>query len=315
MMPIERHDLIIIGAGPAGLSAAIYASRSLLDFVIIEQESVGGQALLTSEIDNYPGVPHVNGMSLSGDMEEQATELGVDIRTEMVASITRNDDGTFSIVTDMRKYLARCVILATGASPRLAGFDGEKRFAGRGVSYCATCDGMFYKGKPVFVIGGGNSAAEEALFLTRFASHVTMVVRKGRMRAQASVKKQVEGNPKIDVLYGTTISSVSGDDKPDTIVFRDVSTGRETMESFEPGAFGIFVFVGSEPESGIIAGIVDTNDDGYVVTDETMATGVAGLYVAGDVREKPLRQIVTAVSDGAIAATSAAAYLAHDDNR
>ena len=203
------------------------------------------------------------------------------------------------------------VIVSAGAQPRKAGFVGEERYAGHGVSYCATCDGMFYRGKQVFVIGGGNSAAEEALFLTRFASKVTVVVRKDHLRAQASVVSELERSEKVELLLMTSIVEVGGGELPSSITFRDNATGETRVETYEEGSFGVFVLVGRVPESGLLRGLVELDESGYAVTDERMATTTPGLFVAGDVRRKPLRQIVTAASDGAVAATSVAAYLGH----
>ena len=303
-------DLVIVGGGPAGLSAAIYAQRSLLDAVTLEREALGGQAILTSEIDNYPGLPHTDGFTLSDAMRAQAEDLGAQIVMDPVSSIARNQEtGRFDVVTSSARYDAATVILAAGARPRHAGFDGEQRFAGHGVSYCATCDGMFYRGKHVFVIGGGNSAAEEALFLARLASKVTLIVRKDHLRAQAAVVRELEQNEKVELRLLTSIVALDGGDLPSSVTFRDNATGSTHVETYEEGSFGVFVLVGRDPETELVRELADVDDAGYVVTDERMATRTPGLFVAGDARLKPLRQIVTAASDGAVAATSAAAYL------
>lgn len=303
-------DLVIVGGGPAGLSAAIYARRSLLNAVTLEREALGGQAILTSEIDNYPGLPHTDGFTLSDVMRAQAEDLGAQIVMDPVSSIARNQEtGRFDVVTSSARYDAATVILAAGARPRHAGFDGEQRFAGHGVSYCATCDGMFYRGKHVFVIGGGNSAAEEALFLARLASKVTLIVRKDHLRAQAAVVRELEQNEKVELRLLTSIVALDGGDLPSSVTFRDNATGSTHVETYEEGSFGVFVLVGRDPETELVRELADVDDAGYVVTDERMATRTPGLFVAGDARVKPLRQIVTAASDGAVAATSAAAYL------
>lgn len=303
-------DLVIVGGGPAGLSAAIYARRSLLNAVTLEREALGGQAILTSEIDNYPGLPHTDGFTLSDAMRAQAEDLGAQIVMDPVSSIARNQEtGRFDVVTSSARYDAATVILAAGARPRHAGFDGEQRFAGHGVSYCATCDGMFYRGKHVFVIGGGNSAAEEALFLARLASKVTLIVRKDHLRAQAAVVRELEQNEKVELRLLTSIVALDGGDLPSSVTFRDNATGSTHVETYEEGSFGVFVLVGRDPETELVRELADVDDAGYVVTDERMATRTPGLFVAGDARVKPLRQIVTAASDGVVAATSAAAYL------
>ena len=310
MEDIVRKDLVIIGGGPAGLAAALYASRSLLDAVTLEQEAVGGQVILTNEVDNYPAVPHTDGYSLVEAMRQQAEDLGASIVMERVSDISVDPDTTgFRVATSDGAYDARTVILAGGATPRRAGFEGEERFAGHGVSYCATCDGMFYRGKRVFVVGGGNSACEEALFLTRFASEVILVVRKDHLRAQASVARQIEENPKVSVRYQTSIASVDGGELLSSVTFKDTSTGAMHTERSDEGSFGIFVFVGRVPASSLVQKLADLDETGHVITDERMATRTPGLFAAGDVRSKFLRQIVTAASDGAVAATSVAAYL------
>lgn len=309
MSDTSMRDLVIVGAGPAGLSAAIYAQRALLDTVTLEQEAVGGQVILTSGIDNYPGVPNTDGFTLTDTMKKQAEDLGASIQMSNVTGIGRLDDGTFEVATPDGSVHARAVIVAGGATPRHAGFDGEERFAGHGVSYCATCDGMFYRNKEVFVIGGGNSACEEALFLTRFASHVTIVVRKDHLRAQAAVAQEVAQNPKISIMYNTCVSKADGGELLSSITFRDSLTGDETTRTFDEGAFGIFVFVGRVPATELVGSLVDVDGQGYVITNDRMETRTPGLFAAGDIREKPLRQIITAAADGAVAATSVAAYL------
>lgn len=305
-----QKDLVIIGGGPAGLSAAIYAQRALLDTVTIEQEAVGGQVILTNEVDNYPGVPNTDGFSLVDAMQRQAVGLGAEIVMKSVYSIEHDANGCFDVNAGDVIYNTKTVILAGGATPRHAGFAGEEEFAGKGVSYCATCDGMFFRGREVFVIGGGNSAAEEALFLTRFAAHVTLVVRKDHLRAQAVVGKELEENPKASIRFLTSIVAVEGNNAIQRITFRNNTDGTQYTEEFENGA-GVFVFVGRVPASELVHGMVDVTPAGYVITDERMQTSTPGLFAAGDVRDKPLRQIVTAASDGAIAATSASAYLGH----
>lgn len=310
MSEATTRDLTIVGAGPAGLSAAIYAQRSLLDTVVLEQESVGGQIILTSEVDNYPGVPHTDGFSLSDAMRKQAEDLGATITMDRITSIAYDADGkTFTVEGDQGAYVSKTVILAGGATPRHAGFEGEETFSGRGVSYCATCDGMFYRNKQVFVVGGGNSAGEEALFLTRFASKVTMVVRKDHLRAQASVARELQNNPKVEVRFNTSIVKLEGDQLPTQITFRNNLSQELSTETFDAGSFGVFVFVGRVPATNLIADLADLDERGYVVSNERMETRTPGLFVAGDIRQKPLRQIITAASDGAVAATSAAAFL------
>lgn len=302
-------DVVIIGGGPAGLTAAIYAQRAMLQSVVLEKEAFGGQVVLTSEIDNYPGVPHTDGFTLSDAMKKQAEDLGATVTTALVERIDKTPSNTFEVHTADSIYVTPVVIHAGGASPRHAGFTGEDTFGGRGVSYCATCDGMFYRGKKVFVVGGGNSAAEEALFLSKIASEVVLVVRKDHLRAQALVQKQVEDAPNVTVRYNTKIQALEGSNLPSKIILEDTSTGATTTETYDEGSFGVFVFVGRVPQTELIKDFVDVDEQGYVTTTAKLETKTPGLFVAGDLVQKPLRQIVTAAADGAIAATAAAAYL------
>lgn len=309
-MNAEKKDLVIIGGGPAGLSAAIYARRSLLDAVTLEREALGGQMILTSEIDNYPGVPNADGFGLVEAMQAQAEGLGARIELDPVESLElAGESGRFLVRAAGGTYDAASVIVAAGAQPRHAGFDGEERFQGHGVSYCATCDGMFYRNKHVFVIGGGNSAAEEALFLARLASKVTVVVRKDHLRAQAAIVEELERNERVELRLMTSVVALDGGELPSSITLRDNRTGKTTVETYDEGSFGVFVLVGRVPETSLLEGLVDLDEAGYALTDDRMATRTPGLFVAGDARAKPLRQIVTAAADGAVAATSAAAYL------
>lgn len=307
----ENHDLVIIGGGPAGLTATIYADRAAVDSITLEQGGFGGQIALTQMVDNYPGLENISGQDLADRMHEQAVNLGAHFVSDVAESIEFDEaEKRFTVKAMGEEYVAKSVILATGGTPRPAGFEGEKDFSGHGVSYCATCDGMFYKDKKVFVVGGGNSACEEADYLTRFASSVTMIVRKDHLRAQSAVKAMVEKNPKIDIRYECAIASIEGSGMlPEKITFRNTVTGEEETEAYEAGSFGVFVFIGNLPASELVKGMVEMEPNGDIITDETMATTTPGLFVAGDVRKKPLRQIVTATADGAQAATSAALYL------
>ena len=310
MSDVVSHDLVVLGGGPAGLTASIYATRAGVDALTIEQGSFGGQIAITDEVDNYPAVESVNGAELGMKMQAHAEHLGGRFAYDTITSVDHDGDGSaFTLTGDDGTYIAKALIYAGGAVPRQAGFEGEDKFRGRGVSYCATCDGMFYTGKRVFIVGGGNSACEEAVFLSRFASKVTMVVRKDHLRALNSIVRQVESNDKIEVRYLTSITKLEGDTLPEKVTFRDNASGGESSETFEPGSFGVFVSVGYVPQVGLVSDLVDLADDGSVLTDERMATRTPGLYCAGDVRHKPLRQVITAAADGAIAATSAAMFL------
>ncbi len=307
---MRSSDLVIVGAGPAGLAASIYADRAAIDCLTIEQGTFGGQLGLTDLIDNYPGVEEVTGYELAEKMHAHAEHLGARFELDGVESISWDAERRrFTTLGYAESYESKALIIATGGTPRPAGFAGEDTFRGHGVSYCATCDGMFYKDKLCYVVGGGNTACEEAEFLTRFASKVILVVRKDHLRAQPTLIAKVMENPKIEVRLTTRILSLEGAMMPERIVLEDTVTGETTEEAYEPGSFGVFVFIGNIPASEIVRTLVDVNEFGEIRTNEAMETATPGLFAAGDVREKPLRQIVTAVADGAIAATSAALYL------
>ena len=286
-------DVAIIGGGPAGYAAAIYAARSNLTTTVIEQGMSGGQIATTNEVENYPGIPLLSGVEWS-----MVTGVDYDAGSKL-----------FTVHHDVGDTTARSVIACMGATPRPAGFAGEDTYRGRGVSYCATCDGMFFRGKQVFVIGGGNAACEEALFLSEIASSVTIVLRRDQFRAPDGVVQKVLEKDNITVRYQTSIVELSGEAMPTTIAFKDNSSGEIHTESFEPGSFGIFVYTGTQPHTELVEHLVDLAPDGGILTDESMATRTPGLFAAGDIRSKRLRQVVTAVSDGAIAATSAYAFL------
>lgn len=304
------YDLATIGGGPAGYSAAIYAARANLQTLVIEQGMPGGQITTTSELDNYPGIPHISGAEFGEKLQSHAEALGVETRWSMVNDLRRDDDTRlFTLETDDGPIVARSVIAAMGATPRAAGFKGEETFRGRGVSYCATCDGMFFKGKDVFVIGGGTAACEEAIYLSHIAKTVTMVVRRDVMRASEGVVMQVKKCDNIIIRYQTSIVELAGETFPTTVTFRDNSTGAIHTESFDAGAIGVFVFAGTAPHTELVNPYVDLGADGGILTDESMATKTPGLFAAGDIRCKRLRQVITAAADGAVAATSAYQYV------
>lgn len=312
----HRHDLVILGGGPAGLSAAIYATRAGITPLVIERESFGGQIVSTDEVDNYPGLVSVSGSELGERLRSHAEHLGAQFVYDDVESIARAGDTGEFILRGSEEVHCSSLIYAAGAAPRRAGFAGEQEFLGRGVSYCATCDGMFYRGKQAYVIGGGNTACEEALYLSKLASRVVLLVRGDHLRAVRSLANAVEQEEKIKVRYLTRLVELSGDDStgstlPCTLklsIGMDASAREEVVEA-APGSFGVFVAVGREPRTQLLKSLVHLDHTGYVLTDDSMATSTPGLFCAGDVRAKPLRQVVTAVSDGAIAAMSAASFL------
>ena len=304
------YDLLVVGAGPAGLSTGIYAGRAKLNTLIIEKAEFGGQVNKTYDISNYPGARNSNGPKLMEEMRNQAEDFGVNFMSAEVLEVSLEGDIKI-LKTDRGEVKGRSVVIATGASPRKLGFKGEEEFTGRGVAYCSTCDGQFFEGLEVFVIGAGFAAAEEAMFLTKFATKVTVIAREPEFTCAKSIADKVLAHPKVEVKFNTEILEANGTEMINYAKFINNKTG-ETFEYHakkEDGSFGIFVFVGYAPQSQLFNGILDLDKFGYIVTNENMETNIAGVYVAGDLRPKSLRQIVTAVSDGAIAATSAERYV------
>ncbi len=300
------YDIIIIGGGPAGLSAAVYAGRSGMRTLILESLSLGGQVNLTYEVDNYPGFyENPTGMDLAENMKKHAEKFGTEFSTETVRAIVDHDKEIKTVVTRRNSYETRAIIFATGANPRKLGAEGEDRFYGTGVSYCATCDGAFFKGQETIVVGGGNTAFEDALYLSRFCSRVTLVHRNERFRAAAMLVKKARSNPKITILTNRTVLTIAGDTSVKSVTLHDSVTGQaETLD-----CSGLFVAVGRIPETKLAGQYVRLTQEGFIQTDRQMQTNVRGIYAAGDVRDTPLRQIVTAAADGAIAATSAVNYI------
>ena len=310
------YDLLILGGGPAGLSAAIYAGRAKLNTLIIEKDELGGQVNKTFEISNYPGARNSNGPKLMGEMRQQAEDFGVNFVSAEVTSVELEGDVKV-LKTEQGVFKGRAVVIATGASPRKLGFKGEIEYTGRGVAYCSTCDGEFFDGLEVFVIGAGFAAAEEAMFLTKFATKVTVIAREPEFTCAKSIADKVLAHPKVEVKFNTEILEASGEDMVNYAKFINNQTG-ETFEYHakkEDGAFGIFVFVGYAPQSELFKEHLELDRYGYIITNENMETNKPGVYVAGDLRPKQLRQIVTAVADGAIAATAAEKYVMEQKER
>jgi len=304
------YDVIIIGGGPAGLTAALYLARAKYRTLVLEKEKFGGQITITHEVVNYPGVFRTSGEELTRTMRRQAQVFGAEFKLAEVEALDMRGD-IKTVKTSQGNYKAFGVLLATGASPRMVGFKGEADFRGRGVAYCATCDGEFFTGKEVFVVGGGFAAAEEAVFLTKYARHVHILIRKDDFSCARSVADEAKNHPKITVHYNTVVEEVQGDDTLRSIRYRNNLTG-EVTEYRDPAGdnIGVFVFAGYAPATSLVQGIAQLNEQGYVVTDRNMKTNVEGLYAAGDVCVKALRQVVTAVSDGALAATELEKYAA-----
>jgi len=312
----ELYDLIIIGSGSAGMAAGIYAGRAKLKTLLIDRERVGGQIKITSEVENYPGIMSISGEELSQTMRKQAEKFGVKFLQAEVEAVELTQE-IKKIKTTAGEYEALAVIIATGAEPRKVGFRGEEEFRGRGIGYCATCDGEFFTGLEVFVIGGGLAAAEEAIFLTRYAGKVTMIVRGPALSCPQTVSEKVLNHPKIQVKFNTELIEVGGDTVPRYAKFIDKEQNQEwRYEATGPQqTFGVFVFAGYTPQSALFAHQVQVDEKGYIPTDEKMATNVDGVYAAGDIRPKELRQLVTAVADGALAATSVEKYLVQKKER
>lgn len=310
------YDLIIIGGGPAGLSAGLYAGRARLNTLIIEKEHTGGQINSTAEIVNYPGIVKTTGPNLTSDMRTQAENFGVKFQTADVIDVDLSGEVKI-IKTNNGEIQGRAIIIATGASPRKLGFPGEIEYGGRGIAYCATCDGEFFKDLEVLVIGAGYAAAEEAIYLTRFAKKVIIVAREPEFTCAKSIGDKVKANKNIEIRFNTEVVEAIGDD-----VLRSVklinNVTNERSEYFPPkedGTFGIFVFVGYEPQTKVFKDKIEMDRYGYILTNENMETNIKGVYAAGDLRPKLLRQVVTAVADGAIAATDAERYVASEKER
>lgn len=311
------YDTLIIGGGPAGLSAALYAARSRMSTLLFEKSKMGGQIVITSEVANYPGSVHKEGHSCAtgpeivARMVNQAQEFGAERVMKEIKQV--HLDGKIKVIetSDGEKYQGKTVILATGAVPRKLGCPGEKEFTGKGVSYCATCDADFFQDFEVFVVGGGDSAVEEAIYLTNFARKVTLVVRKPFFRCAKSIEEKALANPKIEVKFNTELIEIKGEGIVESAVFKNNVTGEETefFADEEDGTFGIFMFVGYDANTELFKGIIDMDKNNFVITNADMETNIPGVFAAGDMRAKTLRQVVTAASDGAIAATVAYKYI------
>ena len=303
------YDAIIVGGGPAGLSAAIYMARARFHVLVIEKEKMGGQITITSEVVNYPGIFHTSGEKLTSEMIRQAKAFGAEFLSADVTDLELEGDYK-TVHTSRGDFKALGIIYAGGAHPRLAGFTGETEFRGHGVAYCATCDGEFFTGRTIFVIGGGYAAVEEGLFLTKYGKKIIMVIRGDDFSIDSAAVEELKEHPQVTILYHTQVEKVEGDSAVRRVVLKDRKTGEETVYTADDGDFyGVFVFVGYAPENGLLQGKVDLNPQGYVITDRDQKTNIDGVYAAGDICVKNLRQVVTAVSDGAVAATSLEKYL------
>lgn len=308
---LERNktecDVLILGGGPAGLTSAIYAARSKLFTVVVDDSMAGGQVASTYQVANYPGTNGViRGIDLVNNMKKQALDFGAQI-DDMQDIVQADFSGDIKkLQTGKTDYYARSVIIATGATPRKLNVEGEERFAGKGVHYCATCDGAFYYDANVIVVGGGDAAVEEAVFLTRFAKKVTVVHRRDHFTATKAAQDELFKNPSVEVLFNTEVKAINGKDFVTGVTLLD----NKNNKTYDMDIDGIFIYIGMQPQSSLFKGQIDIDDNGYIITDENLQTSVRGVFAAGDVRRKEVRQITTAVADGTVAAIMAGRYLA-----
>ena len=307
------YDVIVLGAGPAGLTAGLYAGRARLSTLMIEKGQDGGQIAITNEIENYPGqVEGDSGPSLIARMTKQCEHFGVERVSDMIKEVQLTGP-VKKLIGVKGEYEAKCVIIATGAFPRPIGCKNEGKFVGKGISFCATCDASFFEDLEVYVVGGGDAAVEEAMYLTKFARKVTIIHRRDELRAAKSIQEKAFKNEKLHFMWNTVVDEVDGeDDILSKMIVKNTKTGElTTIEADEDdGLFGLFGFIGLLPKSDLFEGVIDM-DKGYIKTDDNMHTNVEGVYAAGDIRVKSLRQVVTAAADGAIAAMQAEKYIAN----
>ncbi|MBI3307165.1 MAG: thioredoxin-disulfide reductase [Candidatus Omnitrophica bacterium] len=305
---MKTFDVVIIGGGGAGLTAALYTSRAKLNTLLLEKLVPGGQIALTDLVENYPGFPEgITGGEISQRMEKQAKRYGTQVAYEEVKSLVKNPSGTFEIKTASQTYEARALILAAGASFRTLGVQREKELTGRGVSYCATCDGAFFKEKDIIVVGGGDSAMQEGIFLTRFAKKVSVIHRRDKLRASPILQERAKQNTKIDFVWDTVVEKIQGDKKVEGVTLKNLKT--QQVRDFKTD--GVFVFVGHEPNTAFVKGFVELDDHGYVKTGESLTTSVPGVFAAGEIRTGAVKQLVSACGEGCEAALAAQAYLEH----
>jgi thioredoxin reductase (NADPH) len=301
---MEKRELVIIGAGPAGLTAAIYGRRAGLDVLLIEKGATGGQINTTEEIENWPGVQHATGPELSNMFREHALKFNTEIRTANVEKVELRGEDKF-VVTDKGEIEAETIIVATGAYFRRLGCEGEAERIGQGVSFCAVCDAAFFEDEIVAVVGGGNTAVEEGVYLTKFASKVYIIHRRDEFRADRAAVERASANPKIEFVMNSVVEKIEGDGCVENLVIKNVKSG----ELSNLKVSGVFMFVGQSPHDECVKGLFETANGGWIKANADMETSIKGIFAAGDVCEKSLRQVVTAAADGAIAAMSASAYL------
>ncbi len=299
------YDLVIVGAGPAGLTAGIYAARARLDAVIVERFAPGGQIALSDWVENYPGFDEgISGMELTDRMRKQAEKMGIQFVTAEATGLEEYRDKKV-LYAGSEWFEGRTIIIATGASPKQLGVEGEKEFMGKGVSYCATCDGPFYKGLEVAVVGGGDTAVQEAVFLTKFASKVYLIHRRDKLRAAPVLQERLFKNEKIEVIWDTVVERILGTNSVEALELKNVKRG----DKWKLPVAGVFIFIGIRPNSAFVEDVIELDAGGFIITNENLETNIPGVYAAGDVRRKNLRQVVTACADGAIAVYQAQQFL------
>ena len=299
------HDVAILGSGPAGLTAAIYAARANLSTLVCTGDALGGQIATTYDVENYPGFEEITGPELTQRMQGQAERFGAEIVYDQITEVDFSGS-PFTLTGRSVAYTARAVIVATGASPRLLGIPGEQELWGRGVSVCATCDGAFFRDQHVAVVGGGDSALQEGLFLTRFASKVTIIHRRDQLRAGPYLQDRARAEPKIDFVWNTVVTGVKGEQAVEALRLKDVNTGEE----FDFATEGFFIFIGHFPNTEIFRGVLDMDEDGYVISNRYMHTNVAGVFVAGEAQDHYFRQAITSAGEGCQAAMEAEKFIA-----
>ena len=309
-MQVNQHKekVVIIGSGPAGLTAALYTARANLSPVVIAGPQFGGQVSLTHEIENYPGFPGGSGVDLIDTMKTQAEKFGARIDMDVALSVDLTHGSPFTVKTGNSEYIADALIVTSGASPRLLNIPGEAEMTGRGVSYCGTCDGFFFRGKKIVVVGGGDSAVKESLFLTRFATHVDIIHRRDTLRAEATLQKEARENPKINFIWNTVVDEIKGEGngKVNAVRLRNMVTG----ESKDYPTDGVFIFVGHDPNNSLFTGQLTMDEHGYVITDRMMRTNIDGVFAAGEIQDPVWKQVATSVGQGCSAAMAAEEWLA-----
>ena len=302
----KEYDIIIIGGGPAGLTAGLYTSRARLDTLLIERALIGGQIVTTDKVENYPGFEQgISGPELARQMEAQAKRFGLEITSGRVVSAEDKGDSKSVRLEDGNEYICKAIIVASGAEPSKLEVEGEDKYRGRGVSYCATCDGAFFKNLKIAVIGGGDSAIEEALFLTKFASDVYVVHRRNELRATKILQERLFANPKIKMIWDSVVEKIEGDDFIKGVLLKNVKTQKKNLLNVD----GIFIYVGTRPNTEFLPNSIKLNEKGYIMTDDNMSASVPGIFAAGDIRAKLLKQVSTAVGDGATAAFAAERFI------